>query len=385
MKKMLQVTNVDFTVEKLLMNLIEESSKEYDVHVACIKGEYAERLKNLNMQYIEGDRKISPISNMKTIYQLYKLMKKESYDIVHVHTPVMSVLARVAAKLAGAKNIIYTAHGFYFHDDMKSSTYNIFVGIEKFIGKYFTDYIFTQSYEDYEFAVKKKFNKKENLLCISNGINLEKFNHKNISKTKSEIRKELGILNDEIVITFIGRLVREKGILDLLEGFKLLAKEHNNIRLIVVGDNVKGDRDTEFLKQSKDILNDEIIKGKVNMLGLRNDIQEILKASDIFSLPSYREGMPRSIIEAMAMGNPVIATNIRGCREEVVDSKTGFLVDTSSPIRIKEKLEILINDSELRKNMGLEARKRAEELYDEKKVVEKQLNIFKKLLNDKGI
>ena len=121
MKKMLQVTNVDFTVEKLLMNLIEESSKEYDVHVACIKGEYAERLKNLNMQYIEGDRKISPISNMKTIYQLYKLMKKESYDIVHVHTPVMSVLARVAAKLAGAKNIIYTAHGFYFHDDMKSS------------------------------------------------------------------------------------------------------------------------------------------------------------------------------------------------------------------------------------------------------------------------
>ena len=118
--------------------------------------------------------------------------------------------------------------------------------------------------------------------------------------------------------------------------------------------------------------------------GKRDDINNLLYITDIFCLPSYREGMPRSIIEAMASECAIIATDIRGSREEVVEGKTGFLVPLQSPNIIKEKIELLINDSETLNKMKINGRKRAEELYDEKAIVYKQLEVFKELLSEKG-
>lgn len=385
MKKMLQVTNVDFTVEKFLINLIKKCEEEYEVHIACAKGECFENLKDLNMKYIDAERRINFTSNIKTIYQLYKLMKKEKYDLIHVHSPIMSVLARISAKLAGAKVVVYTAHGFYFHDDMKKWVYNFFVAIEKVIGKYFTDFIFTQSYEDYILAKEKGFNKAENILCIGNGINLKTFNILNVKEEKIEIRKSFELENDDFVIVFVGRLVKEKGIFDLLEAFKMLSHKYNKVKLLVVGDNVKGDRDTEFFEKYKSLINDSNIEANIRFLGLRNDINRILKAGDIFVLPSYREGMPRSIIEAMAMEKVVIATNIRGCREEVVDGETGYLVPVNSYKDIYTKISGLIMDRDKVNLMGTKGKARAELLYDEENVIEMQIKVFKKLLeNERG-
>jgi len=154
--KILEVCAVDITVKNLLLPLINKLEKEgYIVEIACSRGEEAKTLekKGYVFKFTNIDRKINLISNINSILELYRIIKKRKYDIVHVHTPVASVLGRIAAKLASTPIIIYTAHGFYFHDNMPKIIYKIFVIIEKLMGKYFTDYIFTQSQEDYESAI----------------------------------------------------------------------------------------------------------------------------------------------------------------------------------------------------------------------------------------
>jgi hypothetical protein len=146
--KMLQMCAVGFTVEKLLLPLIDEMSKTYDVTTVCSSDGISDRLKNkgYRIKNIDIDRKISPLRNLKTVFRLYKYMKAEKFDIVHVHTPVAGILGRIAAKMADVPVIVYTAHGFYFHDNMGSLKKNTFIAVEKLGGR-LSDYIISQARE----------------------------------------------------------------------------------------------------------------------------------------------------------------------------------------------------------------------------------------------
>lgn len=386
--KVLQICAVDFTVQHLLAPLIVRLSKEFDVTTVCSNGQYIQELREQGFKIhpIEIERKISPINNLKSIYQLYKFMKQEKFDIVHVHTPVAAVLGRIAAKLAGVHHIVYTAHGFYFHDQMPKMTYNLFFGIEKIMGNFLTHYIFTQSKEDRDLAVKNGIISADRIRCISNGVNLsDRFDRKKVTVDLKTLRNDLGIANQEKVICFIGRLVKEKGILDLLQAFILLVQEYNHVKLVIVGSTLSSDRDQETGEAIEELSNNPLIKDKIIFTGKRNDVENILAISDLFVLPSYREGMPRSIIEAMAMSLPVVATNIRGCREEVVPGETGYLVPVGDTIALKDALVKIISNEELQNQMGKRGRERAESLYDERRVLETQIQIFNELLKKDGV
>lgn len=382
--KIVQISAIDSTMDTLLGRLNAISLEEgYEVIGICSVGDRAEKIKTSGVNLINTniDRSINPISNLKTIIAIYKILKKERPEIVHVHTPIAAVLGRIAARLANVPIIVYTAHGFYFHENMKKSIYRLCFNIEKYMGKFFTDFIFTQSEEDAIVAKRGKFLREDRILQIGNGVDtVGIFNKRNIKEIEvKSIKESLSIQNDEIVISFIGRLVEEKGILDLLEAFKMSDKD--KFKLLIIGDLDNGERDLkckEILKKYKEEKN-------IYFLGNRRDINLLLHITDIFCLPSYREGMPRSIIEAMAMECAVIATNIRGSREEVVHGETGFLVPLKSSEEIAEKFSILEKDRELLKHMKEQGRKRAEQLYDEKKVVYKQLKIFGNLLKEKGL
>ncbi|MGL5766585.1 MAG: glycosyltransferase [Sarcina sp.] len=382
MKKIIQISAIDVSMDILLGELNKMSILEgYEVIGVCSKGRRKKIIENAGVKVfnINIERRIRIISNIKTVLDLRKFFLKEKPSIVHVHTPIASVLGRIAAKLAKVPIVIYTAHGFYFHENMNKTLFLICVAIEKYMGLFFTDYIFTQSQEDAEFAVKNKFIHKNKIMAIGNGVDVhEKFNIKNINNDEIlKLEKNLNIKESDIIVSFIGRLVKEKGIIDLLEAFKLI--KNKNIKLLLIGDLCQGDRDTTTIQNIKKS-NDNII-----MLGKRDDINKLLKISDIFCLPSYREGMPRSIIEAMAMENAVIATNIRGAREEVIENKTGFLVNVGAPQEITNAIERLVDDPSLLEYMKKQGRKRALKLYDEKKVVQKQLDVFENLLKSKGI
>ncbi|WP_436862371.1 glycosyltransferase family 4 protein [Staphylococcus caeli] len=374
----MQIAAIEMTHIKLLKALNEASvANGLEVHCVSTSGTQKNEVLKQGVYYhnIKIDRSINPIGNMKSILQMVRLFKQIKPDIVHVHTPVAAVLGRIAAKIAGVPTIIYTAHGFYFHEGMSLKTYKFYFNIEKLIGKYFTDYIFTQSEEDYNTAVQNNFlknSKQNNYLHISNGIDIDRqFNIEFIDKDSvNAIKKELDINVNDIVVTFIGRLVKEKGILDLLESYKKLSL--NNIKYIIIGDLPEGERDKETLELLKKYKKEK----NIIFTGQISNINEYLALSDIYCLPSYREGMPRSIIEAMAMKNAIIATNIRGSREEVIENENGFLVPLQASMYIANKIEELAND-EIKLNQFKEASYiRAKNIYNETEVVKKQLEVF---------
>lgn len=380
--KIIELCAIDQTMKVFLNHLNKQLiHRDFDVICVCSKGPYTEELtrEGFNVINIHMERKIRLYSNMQSIYRLYKLFKSERPDILHVHTPIASILGRIAAKFAKVPVIIYTAHGFYFHDNMYRLKYKFILGIEKYMAKYFTDYIFTQSEEDRLTAIKNSFIDERKIICIGNGIDVYgKFNPQNIDYAEiKSLYEDFNLTQKDTIITFIGRLVREKGIVELLEAFCHI--DCKNIKLLVVGDIDQGCRDKEtknaVISKYKD--NKSII-----FTGFREDINNILYITDIFCLPSYREGMPRTIIEAMSMECAVVATNIRGCREEVIEEKTGFLVNPKSIFDLQNKLETLIKNKELLNKMKAEGRMRAVEYYDEKLVVKKQINIINRLYED---
>ncbi|REK66485.1 MAG: glycosyltransferase family 1 protein [Cohnella sp.] len=380
-KKILQVCAIDVSIDHLLSPLIEKTMQEgFISHNACANTGRFQLLRDRGFHMIDIpiDRKISPISNLKTIWKMYQLIRSERYDIVHVHTPIAALLGRIAAKLARTPYVIYTAHGFYFHEGMKKSTYRFFYLLEKWAARLLTDWLLLQSKEDYELCVRKKFKKRERIIHLSNGVDIaNKFNPGLVDQQMLvQMREELQVKSTDIVFAFIGRFVREKGILELMQAFQKLSQQRPDVKLILIGDVLSSERDQSLNRLLENYLaNPSIIK-----LGFRKDIPDLLALSDVFVLPSHREGLPRSIIEAMAMEKPIIASNIRGCREEVFHGENGFLFEKNNSEQLYEYMLQLAENPSLRKRMGLRSRELAEELFDERKVVEKQLELFNSLL-----
>ncbi|WP_214846268.1 glycosyltransferase family 4 protein [Exiguobacterium sp. S90] len=385
MKKIMQISAIDMSMYKLLGELNRTTvSKGIETIAVCSKGDYQSLIENDGVIYspVQIDRKVS-LSNIKTVFQLVQLFLKEKPDVVHVHTPIAAVLGRVAAKIARVPVTVYTAHGFYFHENMTPLVYKICFNIEKIMGKFFSDLIFTQSQEDADIAIKGNFKAKKDIVCISNGIDVNKvFNPDNINEIEKErLRQEFNIKQGDTVLTFIGRLVEEKGILDLLNAIKHLHRA--DLKVILIGDVIQGDRTESGLGKKLAQFKKEL--NNVFFVGNRSDIPLLLSISDIFCLPSYREGMPRSIIEAMAMHNAIIATDIRGSREEVIDEETGYLVPLNNPHEISSRINLLMNDKSKLVEFKVNGRKRAVQLFNEQRVIETQLHHIERKIRENAI
>lgn len=379
--KILQVTAVDFTAKKFLLPLVDELDKNnYEVHIACNVNEIGQELRKngYTVKHIPFSRDMNVFNHLKSLISLVSLIRKEKYEVIHSHTPVASLITRLAAKITHIPLNVYTAHGFYFHENMNPFVYRMTYTLEKIWGKYLTDYIFFQSKEDYELALQRKFNKPERLVHINNGVSGEKFNP--LKYDRESMRKELNVEGKKVIL-FVGRLVKEKGIRELLVAFESLSLKHNDLALLLVGSGVTGDRDGI---SPQEIVNEmsSSIKSNIHMLGLRDDIPGIIAAADVFTLPSYREGLPRSIIEAMAMGKPIVATNIRGCREEVFDGVNGYLCKDRDAESLTNALNIILQDNQVLIDLGSQSRRIFLEEFEEQKVLNRQLVIFNKFFNN---
>jgi len=377
--KVLQVAAVDVTIKFLLLPLIDRLLEEgYEVHIACSPGKHLEGLgkQGYRIHPLKIARKISPLSNLKSLWRLYRLMRRERFDIVHVHTPVASVLGRIAAKLARVPVIIYTAHGFYFHELMAPWKRRLIIWIESLLGKCCTDMLFTVSAEDQEMAIKEGIAHEDRAIWIGNGVDIEAFK----VEPNPKLRAELGLSPDDKVIGFIGRLVREKGVEELFEAMGQVIKEIPETKLLVVGETLESDRDQRMTQRLQELMQRNNLGEAITFAGFREDIPELLAIMNLFVLPSHREGMPQTILEAMAAGKPVVATNIRGCREEVVDGVTGLLVPIGDSAALAEAILKILSDEDLARRMGDNGQKRAEEEFDEKIVLDRQSEVYNRLL-----
>ncbi len=375
--KICQLCAVDFTLKHFLTPLIDQMQKKgWNVTSVCSDSGFVKEMhkKGYNIKVINISRSFNIFKHLKTFFELLKFFRKEKFDILHVHTPVAGLIGRIAAKFSGIPFVIYTAHGFYFHDEMPLWKKYFFLKLEKF-GGYFTDLLFTQSKEDEISAIKNKIITSKKLFTIGNGVNVEKFNPEKY-KNKSIIKKELNIPEKGFVIGIIGRLVKEKGYIEFLEMAIKLKNKYKNIYFLVIGERIKSDHNEEiefYFQKAKKNLGVSLIR-----LGYREDIPKLINIMDIFCLPSYREGMPRVIIEAMMMGKPVVATNIRGSREEVIDGITGFLVPTKDSLSLYNAIKKLILNEKYILELGKQGRVRARMFFSETRVITKQLNLIER-------
>lgn len=381
--KVCQLCAVDFTLKHFLLPLIDGMRDAgWEVAAVCSDGPAIAdlRARGYDIETVDIERSFNLLRHIGSTRALIRLFKARRFDVVHVHTPVAALIGRVAARLAGVPTVVYTAHGFYFHDEMPAWKRRIFVWLEKF-GAIFTDLLFTQSQEDARTAENERLAPPGNILAIGNGVDPKRFDPAKVGDG-SDLRTQFAIPGQAFVIGIIARMVQEKGVCEFLQAASQVAQANPDVYFLMVGERLASDHAgnvaADIAKAS------EQLGSRLVMTGARSDVPQLLAAMDAFCLPSWREGMPRTIIEAMMMGKPVIATDIRGSREEVVPGETGYLVPTHAPLALAQAFLRCAGDRTGAATMGENGRRRALELYDESHIVALQIRRIKEYLQIAG-
>ena len=346
MKKILYITTLSRTINAFLVpHITSLSDKGNIVDCACnidkdreIPKELRER--NVKFYDIPFTRNPLDINNIKAFKNLLKIQNENNYDIIHVHTPIAAMYGRLLKVKFPKLKTIYTAHGFHFHKDAPLINWIVYYPIEKIMSR-FTDVIITMNEEDH--MMTKKFNVNETYKLNGVGLNLNHYNSEFFDK--KQVRKKLGLSEDDFVIVMIAEVNKNKNHKQMIDAIKVLKDKGIEIKVLCLD---KGSLFENIKQYIKDIGLSENIK----MLGYRSNVNEIICACDIGILMSYREGLPRNIMELMACKKPVIGTNIRGIRDLIKDGVNGYLVEVGDIKSTAEKIETLYNRRELIDNMS---------------------------------
>lgn len=351
MKKVLFTATVDSHILAFHLPYLKYFKENgYEVHVAT-NG-------NRKIPYCDKKIKISferspyKINNLKAIKQLKKVINNEKYDTIHTHTPMGSVVTRLAAKDARKKyntRVIYTAHGFHFYKGAPKLNWLLFYPVERYLARY-TDDLITINKEDYEIA-RSKF--KTRVYYVPGvGVPEDKFDFEMPTKEKLELRKSLGLKKDDFVIIYVAELNKNKNQIFLINILKKIILTYPNIHLLLVG---KGSYENYY----KDIVKKQNLINNIHFLGFRNDIPKLLKISNLCASSSLREGLPVNIMESMHTGLPIIAVNARGVRDLIQNKKNGYIVQSTDIDDFKNKIELMYNDKKIYKRISDNNRREA--------------------------
>jgi glycosyltransferase involved in cell wall biosynthesis len=342
--------------------------KGYEMHVATKLGERRTKLdkQGIICHNINFSRSINLLITLKALIQLIKLMRENRFSLVHVHTPMAAFLGRLAAKLTHTRPILYTAHGFHFYKGAPWY-YWVFIYPAEYLAARWTNGLIVMNQEDYLNAQRMRFKPNKNLFLVHGvGVDLKEFI--NVSFSNGEIKKELDIKEKDIIISCVAEFIPRKNHIFLLKSWEKITKEFNNIHLLLVSG--KGKCLGTLKKQvEKDSL------PRVYFLGYRNDIPQILNETDIITLVSKHEGLPRSIMEAMSSGKPAIVSNVRGNCDLVEQGKNGFLVNLGDMDGLISSMKKLITNDKLRNDMGKASLEIIKE-YDIEKVLAEMSSIY---------
>jgi glycosyltransferase involved in cell wall biosynthesis len=326
-------------------------------------------------------RRFTPLADLRSLLLLYRLMRSRRFTIVHAHTPKPGLLAQLAARLAGVPVVVNTIHGFYFHDRMPARERRCYVALEKLAARC-SDLILSQNQEDVETALREGIARPEQIRYLGNGIDLRRFDPARLApEARRRTRASLGIAAHAPVVGFVGRLVAEKGVHELLEAARIVRERRPDARFLVVGsqDEEKADQVSPEAARRLDAA------GTCVFAGFRHDMPELYLAMDVFALPSHREGFPRAPMEASAMKVPCVATDVRGCRQAVGHGRNGLLVPKGDAPALAEAILALLADPGLARRLGEEGRRRALAEFDERRVFATVLTEYERLLDAKGL
>ena len=375
------VATVDLTHRFLLLDQLRRQRGEgYDVTAISSPGPWVEDLRGEGIRFLPWTitRAWDPANDVRALAELVRTLRRERFHVVHTHTPKGGVLGRVAARLAGVPCIVNTVHGLYATPEDPARRRWPVLTVE-WLAARCSDLELYQSGEDLEWARRTRIARRSRAALLGNGVDLSRFDPDAVDPERTgRIRSELGLPSDAVVVGTVGRLVAEKGYRELFAAADQVRRALPAVRFVAVGDpdRAKPDAITEPEQDaaSKD----------VTFTGWREDVRDLLGVFDIFVLPSWREGLPRSAIEAAAMATPLVLTDIRGCREVIADGREGLLVPVRDPDALASAILDLARDPERRARMGAAARDRATQRFDERRVADLVLSQYRRLLSGRG-
>jgi len=364
--KVVQVTNVDFSLRHFLLPLMRAAqARGHEVLGVCADGPLLADVRAAGVRVVPVPmaRSLSPVAQWRALWAMVALFRAERPDLVHAHMPISGFLARLAARIAGVPRVAYTCHGFLFNQPGPWWRRALGLAME-WLGGRLTDVTLTVSTE--EAADARRLWIARGAVAVGNGRDPARFRPDPAARAR--VRRALGVPDARVVIVIVSRLVRHKGYPELLAAMRRVP----DAELWVAGERLPSDHgaDLEPLFEACGL------GARLRRLGYRADIADVLAAADVFTLPSHFEGLPMSVIEAMLTGLPVVATDIRGPREQVADQRTGLLVPPAAVAPLAAALGRLAGDAVLRSRMGAAGRERAMLLYDEAAVVARTLHLL---------
>jgi glycosyltransferase involved in cell wall biosynthesis len=377
-RNVLHVVSVSFSLpyfvgEQFLY--FKKNNPEYNFFVACSPSENLTKLSNsLEFKKIPLiiNRSISPIQDIKSIFKLRKIILENKIDVVIGHTPKGGMIAMIASYLARIQNRVYFRHGIMFETSTGFKKF-LLKNIERITGS-LANKVVCVSNEIKLISEKEKLNSKTKNIILGrgtcNGVDCYgKYNRNNKEQLVSDLRKKNGINEKDFVIGYVGRLVKDKGINDLIEAWELIIKKYSNVKLLLVGP--FEDRD-----KVNDLVHNKIIEyDSIIHTDYVEDTSDYYYIMDAFILPSYREGFPTVVLEASSMELPILTTRATGCSESIIENVTGIFFDIEKN-KIADAISSIIENPIHAKKMGIKGREFVISNFEQKEIwdiIEKEI------------
>ena len=386
MKKLIRITTVPLSLKVLLKGQLRfMASNGFDVKGVSSEGEELREVhenEGIAVEAITMSRKITPFQDLKSLWEMWNFLRKEKPQIVHTHTPKAGIIGMLAARLAGVPHRLHTVAGLPLMEatGIKRKILNF---VEKLTYSSATR-VYPNSKGLYDFILQNNFTQSNKLKIIangsSNGIDTAFFSPNQVTETERvTLREKLNIQPNDFVFVFVGRIVSDKGINELIKAFSQLQAAGNNepvgIKLLLVG-GLENDLDPlnpetlAEINQNKDIIS----------VGFQQDVRSFFAIADALVFPSYREGFPNVVMQAGAMGLPSIVSDINGCNEIIIEGENGLIIPSKNVEKLKEKMLTLAKDKNLYTKLKGNSRRMIENRYEQSVVWNALLEEYEGLL-----
>lgn len=382
-KGLIRITTIPLSLEKLLEGQLAFMNDYFEVVAISAEPERLEsfaKKEGVRFFPLELTRKITPIKDIVAVFRLYQFLKKEKPSIVHTHTPKAGIVGVMAAWLAGVPNRLHTVAGLPLMEatGFKRTVLNF---VEKTTYRFATK-VYPNSKGLYDFIIDENFTKPSKLSIMgngsSNGIDIHYFDPELFTSARNTLRQELSIPKDSFVFVFVGRLVGDKGINELVKAFKMLNSEFRiqNPKLLLVGP-----LETKLDPLKFKTLNEIEANKNIISLGYQTDVRPYFAMADALVFPSYREGFPNVVMQAGAMGLPSIVTDINGCNEIIIPGVNGQLIPPKNEEALYGAMKQLVTEPLLYSNLKSAAREIIVEKYNRKEVWEALLGEYRLMVD----
>jgi len=372
----------DFNLYRFRMPVMQAlRERGAQVWAICPPGEYSPRFREHGIEFVPislARKTFNPLRAWTTVNRLRSILRELWPDVLHTSTLRPNVYGALAGWLAGVPVIVCTVEGLgtlYTNHDLKTRLLRWGVEQTTRLALRAADAIIFLNPDDQSYYLSQKLCRPEQArLIVSAGIDVKAFSPDRFSlEERQRLRQERGLSPETVVVTMIARLIAPKGVREFLQAAERL---NGKARFVLIGEPDPGNFDSLTWEE----IQAYVRRGLVLAPGWQNDVLPWLAITDVFVLPSYREGTPVTVLEAMAMGLPVVATDVPGCREAVVAGETGFLVPPRNVDELVQAIRKLVEDPALRRRMGQAGRARAVQRFAIERITAQYLDLYAELL-----